>query len=344
MVKIIDPDFEQFHTYQTLPNTGAELNLRQAYDLTAKTIRDYKTREVAADQLALLVKEKITQLNVPTLPTNNDTSEQIKALKKEGVVQLPNILNHKQISDIYTYIENEPITDFYKPELKFNLNSIPEKTRIGRYRSEFNINCPHIFDALNHSKVLRIVEGFLGAPPTLSVAMFMWSFANAESAQYMQLFHRDNDDYRFCKLFIYLTDVEDQDDGPHLFIKNSIDQEIVQAKLDKLDISTYEKETMLHHVFAGHPHHRYDEQIVHKTFPEQDRLYHLGKKGTSFIENTWGIHRGLPPRRKHRLLLQAQYSLQPTPMFSYTPHILKQKNAFPDNRYNQYVNRLYVKL
>lgn len=338
-----NPDFEQFVTYGDLPDTGMELNLREMYDLTAKAIRDHDARHAAAGELATLVRRKTESLGV--LPKQHDTENVKHAndLTREGFVRIPDVLTQDQIKDIENYIADVPITDFYNPDLTFQLKDTPPSTNIGRYGTEFNVNCPHIFKAINHPDVLSIVEQFLGAPPTLSVLMLMWSFVNDDPAKFMQLYHRDSDDYRFCKLFVYLSDVDDDLDGPHIYISRSGEQRDVSERLDALNLTEGEKATHLKTIFAGFPNHRYDDALIHKIFAPDQRIRHLGGKGTSIIENTWGIHRGLPPKRKPRLLLQAQFTLQASPMFTYEPRDIISADGVGEGFYEKYVNRLYIK-
>jgi len=44
-----------------------------------------------------------------------------------------------------------------------------------------------------------------------------------------------------------------------------------------------------------------------------------GPPGTSFVADTYGIHKGLVPTARPRLVLQAQYSLLPIYAFHYEP-------------------------
>ena len=59
----------------------------------------------------------------------------------------------------------------------------------------------------NEPYTLSIVERYLGATPTILGYTAWWSFAQPDEARDAQLFHQDMDDYRFVKMFIYLSDV-----------------------------------------------------------------------------------------------------------------------------------------
>jgi hypothetical protein len=63
----------------------------------------------------------------------------------------------------------------------------------------------------------------------------------------------------------------------------------------------------------------------------------VGPKGTSFVADTYGIHKGSVPRSRPRLLLQAQYSLLPVFAFRYEPVKLQAPPAL-----DRYINRLLV--
>lgn len=72
----------------------------------------------------------------------------------------------------------------------------------------------------NDLAVLSIVQDYLGATPTISI-LICWSIPKDGVAKDAQLFHRDVSDYKFVKLFIYLTDVVEES-GPHLYIKQTV--------------------------------------------------------------------------------------------------------------------------
>jgi hypothetical protein len=331
--------FEQAQQYLPLPNTGMEANPRKIYDIASRGLRDYDLREKLADGVAGVINENTRRLGLKDFPEKGIYKPYADTLKNEGWVQLPNVLTPQEVDDINNYVKGKPIVDFYNDHKVFDINNIPPETNIGRYTPEFNVNCPHIFKALNHPSVLSVAEQYLGAKPTISVVMLMWSFLNNNPARNMQKFHRDNDDYRFCKVFVLLNDVDGVEDGPHLYVKNTHSQREVWERINKLDMPMKDKKEKMEAVFAGWPKNRYPDELVEEIFPKEDFKYHTGPKGTTIMENTWGIHRGIPPKRKHRFILQAQYSLQPTPMFSYNPVLVPHmKNAPKDIKY---VNRMY---
>jgi len=69
-------------------------------------------------------------------------------------------------------------------------------------------------------EALRILADHMGILPQLSDVLLTLSRPTAEGASlsYSQLWHLDHDDKTVCKLFIYLSDVETDDDGPFTFM------------------------------------------------------------------------------------------------------------------------------
>ena len=66
---------------------------------------------------------------------------------------------------------------------------------------------------------LRIIGDFMHDLPQLSDVLLTLSQPTPnEALSYSQLWHLDHDDKRVCKLFIYLTDVQNTADGPFTFI------------------------------------------------------------------------------------------------------------------------------
>jgi hypothetical protein len=66
--------------------------------------------------------------------------------------------------------------------------------------------------------VISIVATALGEIPWLDYVLLSYSRYTGDDLASSQLWHRDHDDVRVIKLFSYLTDVEDDGDGPFTFL------------------------------------------------------------------------------------------------------------------------------
>jgi hypothetical protein len=66
--------------------------------------------------------------------------------------------------------------------------------------------------------VINVVSSALGEIPWLDYVLLSYSRHTGEDLASSQLWHRDHDDVRVIKLFSYLTDVNEDGDGPFTFL------------------------------------------------------------------------------------------------------------------------------
>jgi hypothetical protein len=66
--------------------------------------------------------------------------------------------------------------------------------------------------------ILGVVTARLGELPRLTDVLLTYSQPSGAALTYSQLWHRDYDDVHTLKVFVYLTDVMDAEDGPFTFI------------------------------------------------------------------------------------------------------------------------------
>jgi hypothetical protein len=112
----------------------------------------------------------------------------------------------------------------------------------------------------------------------------------------LQAFHRDSEDWRYLKVLVYLTDVDDGA-GPHVYLHGS---HLTQAPMRLRFYS--------------------DVKSPARTAPKTaDRHRHAR---LCFAVDTAGIHKGTAPSLQPRLMLQIQYSLLPSYAYRYTPEQL----------------------
>ena len=244
--------------------------------------------------------------------------EETTALTRDGYVFIEPLITPSQIDDVLAYLSRHTCTDPYRPRLgAFKApNEVPPDTHVSHYDNEVIIGAPHLLAIANDPKVLAIVETVLGAKPTIGALRLWWSTPTPTGKpEHAENFHRDVDDLRFLKLFVYLTDV-DEDAGPHIFASGSHKQDVLTT--------------------IG----RYTDDEV-ETAVGSDKITRLcGPAGTSFIENTYGLHRGLPPRVRPRLVFQPLYTLRPVIYGPKRP--LRQRTAGDPPGLDPYVNRVFL--
>jgi hypothetical protein len=101
-----------------------------------------------------------------------------------------------------------------------------------------------------------------------------------------QLYHYDLDRVRWLKVFVYLTDV-DEVSGPHAFIRGS--HRTIGSKISR----------------DG----RYSDAEVFSMYNRADEVVFIAPRGTVILEDTLGLHKGIPAISKRRFILQVQLSI-----------------------------------
>lgn len=260
---------------------------------------------------------KRKQKQIPKVEIPNNIGKEIemnqKDLKNLGYVDLGLFLSDVEVNNIINKVEIFTCFDPYRSNLgTFKSDNIPSEVHVANYKRKDLVTIREILDIANNTSILKTVSEFLGATPTISNINMWWSLSDKKQAEQAQLFHRDVDDFKFCKLFVYLTDV-DLENGPHVYVEGSSSSE----KLRKI--------------------RRYSDEEIEKTFSKEKIKYFTAPKGSAFIVDTYGFHKGLLPTKGKRLLLQVQYSLSPIGIENYMPVDIGV------HKYNNYINRLLIK-
>jgi hypothetical protein len=236
---------------------------------------------------------------------------QVALLRRRGFVEVGPLLEAAEIAELISSLGPHSCVDPYQPALgRFRLASPPEKAHLGGYDWETIVRTPGLLALANRPALVAIAEDFLGARPTLSDLGLWWSFPRA-SGRESQLFHRDADDLRFLKLFVYLTDV-DARRGPHVYVSGS----------PSVDRCTSRR--------------RYSDEEVEEAFGKEAVTFLCGRAGQGFLVNTAGVHKGLVPEVGRRLVFMAEYSLLPILAHRYRP--IRCPDLPP---LDPYVNRLF---
>src|SRR5690606_13181649 len=143
-----------------------------------------------------------------------------ESLLSDGIVFLDNILTDEQCLEVRQYLEPLTMVDPRNPFGEFKLDSVPPDCHIGQYRESDLLACPYLLDIANDPRLVDAASAYLGCKPVISTFRAWWSFGGFTEPKDAEFFHRDVDDWKFVKLFVYLTDVG-PDNGPHVFVKGS---------------------------------------------------------------------------------------------------------------------------
>jgi len=139
-------------------------------------------------------------------------------------------------------------------------------------------------------KLLEVVSGYLGLWPRLFQIHAWLNFPTEQPPKESQMWHRDPEDLRVVKAFIYLVDV-DEDTGPFTFIPR-----------------THPFGEFAKHVPPHKDRKRVKDEEMNPTLsPDLHRIC-TGPEGTMILADTVGYHRGGKPRSKNRILLTFTYT------------------------------------
>ncbi|MCG7359744.1 hypothetical protein MHZ93_00540 [Roseomonas sp. ACRSG] len=243
-------------------------------------------------------------------PVTSAARRSAQDLERDGLAMMPRFAIPGGVKGITEFLRGENVVG---PDGRLvRLEDLPPGTRMASYPLASVVACPGLMSAINDPAVLQIASEYLGCKPTLSSLGVRWSFPSPARPAETQLFHRDPDDWRFLKLFVYLTDV-DAESGPHAYVLGS------HRTAATLRAKPYQRDALVQAYGAD------KIQMV------------TGPAGTTFMADTHGIHMGVPPSATPRLILQVQYSLLPIFAFRYEP--VKPAGQL---QLDKYVNRLVV--
>ncbi len=230
-------------------------------------------------------------------------------LRSNGWAALPPMLSTAQIADVLTFLKARDLVA--ADGRRFRADEAPAGASLASYPLRTVLECPHIMQVMNRPDVLRVAQEYLGCQPTISGLRIDWS-CPATGTGYVQRFHRDYDDWKIVKLFIYLSDVDDTS-GPHEFVATS-----------------HKRSGQLRAI-------PYEQRDLERTYGRERLVRVVGPPGTSFMVDTWGIHKGNVPLTRTRMMLQIQYSIFPVLKFAYNPVSISLPPQF-----DRYTNRLLV--
>jgi hypothetical protein len=246
----------------------------------------------------------------PWPPVSPQYTHVLSGLRERGVAIVPDLVIAETAADVLAYFKTKRVVGADGGLAR--LHELPAGTTMAAYPLHTILENPDVLRLINSAPILRIAADYLGCRPTLSSVGVRWSFPAGKPSATTQLFHRDPDDWRFIKLFVYLTDV-DSGAGPHSYVVRSFRT-------------------------AGRIRSRaYSRGEIDRRFGRGALCTITGRRGTAFLADTHGIHAGINPTRTPRLILQAQYSLLPVFAFEYQSIVLQDTEGL-----DPYVNRLLI--
>lgn len=242
-------------------------------------------------------------------PTSSRIAQE---LARDGVALLPAFVPEDTVRRIKAHLVGASLKERFPPcRSGFTVDEVPANVHVAEYATDHILASPDVLALANHPTLIAAAAAYLGCKPTISNLSIWWSLPADGTAQEAENYHRDVDDWRFVKLFVYLSDVDDGT-GPHCFVRGS------------------------HRSPRFLRIRRIADAEVADAFARQDQLKLHGRVGDAFLEDTFGLHKGQPPTRARRLLFQVQYSVNPIAVYDYKPL------PASDHGFDRYTNRLYL--
>lgn len=148
-------------------------------------------------------------------------------------------------------------------------------------------------------KIIQIVGGYLNFAPRLSIFSLILTLVMppGSKAYLSQRWHRDPDDKKLIKMFVYLTDVFDEESGPFRYVKRS------------------HFGSKWRHLFPQKPPagNYPPEGALEKRIPQENFVTCFGKAGTVIFCDTSGFHKGGFCTEKERIMFTSAYITDGSP-------------------------------
>ncbi len=296
-----------------------------------------------ADLVAKTINETIGR---PVLPEDPRADAAARHLRDEGYAPLGPVLSAAQVTDIVSYLSARPCFDAHVPGasdgIPRRLGEGAEDHHYGSYALADVVSAPHLLELANHPTLIWIAARYLGCLPTLYSLNAWWSFAGHGKAPVSQEFHRDLDEFKFCTLFVFLTEVGPTT-GAHVFIRRShrvdLTEAILRREAPRLAAELGRAPTL-------------DELYGRSAGYGRDALYEAlfrgcidtitGPAGTALIADTGGLHKGVPLTEGRRLMFWARYGLYRNTWAASPVSAALAAGRLPSDPVATYINRCII--
>lgn len=239
-----------------------------------------------------------------------------KKFKETGVVAFPELITEQQRQDLFDYLMLNPVYNAHiagcsdgQPRWIGDNSDPAELYQFGAYAEETIAQAPHVLDIAFNPALHNFVKSYFGLTPTLRDLHLWWSFPNPEKFGPQpfagQQFHRDYRSLQDVQFFICLSDSED-DDGRHEYFTGTHDPVIFSRQLDRFSgLNDMPADEVLQAVFfpPGDGYGR-DEHWSQTLSPCLETIPIRARHG--FMIDTMGLHRGVPPTRRRRMVMSVR--------------------------------------
>lgn len=264
--------------------------IESLYKSLVKTPLSLQQRALFADSVASYSRQNNSHVWDRISSLEPTFQSQLHFLEKTGFLTLSFSKSSDLINELLSITPTEFLDSNYShPSESFHLKNVNQLSSV--------------VSLLNDASLHALVSLYLKAPARVSDCLAWWHFPMPSdiSGSNAQKWHRDRDDFAELKLFMYATDV-DQGSGPHAYIPGShkhsnLSKLFPNAELDDPVISAQQ------HAFLS------NTQLSDYGLLDSNVKPWLGPMGTTFLEDTRGLHRAYRPTTKPRLIFSIVWTV-----------------------------------
>jgi len=227
-----------------------------------------------------------------------DFSNIMKDLKDTGYATLPVRLDKSTCKEILDYAQFQEYSCMARcdsQDIRYtasNFNDIQPYTLSASMEESCILRSILITKIINDPVILSLVSFYLRSNVSMRAVSFWHSFESADHqprGELAQLFHYDLDEFRWLKLFIFLTDVTYKN-GPHVFISG-------------FSRPGYKASSLLSRGYA-----RISDDDMEHYHPRSSWQYLTCPAGTLTLADTRCWHKGTALQSGVRSVLQPEYA------------------------------------
>jgi hypothetical protein len=316
-------------------------------------VTPYDQRERAARHIAAAVTAMLAARSIECYGAPDPKATEL--LLTEGCLELGAVLSDRQVAQVLDHLAERAVVACHTPLADgVGLTGRPATSAVEfphiSYPFDDVMHAPHLLELANSERMLGLAQHYLGCVPTLYSLNVMIAHPTDSPTPYLQAFHRDNDDFRFVTLFVFLSDVLRDEDGAHVFVRRSHSLEQTEQRLalhpDFASATTLAAPAPVHGMlgFYGNPGSEVD--TLARKYLAEWTISIRGRRGTGFLVDTGGLHRGTPPRTGQRIMFWARYGLYSNLCYATmrtapAPWAIAEGRISGDAR-SRYVNRLLL--
>tara|TARA_R110002012_G_scaffold212187_3_gene383203 strand:+ start:413 stop:1462 length:1050 start_codon:yes stop_codon:yes gene_type:complete len=290
-------DFDNVNWYR-------QFMLRMRYNIDLKAYGNFAG--IVANSLNQLQQFKLMP---PPAEDIKQLNEWGRLMQTDGYADLGELMNKQQRDDVFAYLADKKVRYGWDNAMApFSPDTPPPDVSVGEYDRKDLMEAPHLHMLANHPRVVGVAARLLGVMPSLMGMSLWWSFPGRAQGEHAELFHIDRHCYRFCKLFIYLTDV-DENSGPHVYVRatgnyganhrHAAEKAAGDENLLKRYNTILEKQ-------------RKTDEEIEELFGADRVVVKTAPAGSAILGNTGSIHKGQLPKANRRLIFSALYTMLPT--------------------------------